>query len=186
MPRPLLTTLFVLHLILLSSEAYPLRSWLNPFGTGYGIGPEGDGKQVFQSGQGEGGELLKPVEQELVDLNQLRDQEVQPKDPAVEVQLTQGNNNNEGGGEQEKKADEKPAEANNDNNLKGGFYDKSCPNAEKIVADWLKDLTKTNANAVANILRLAFHDCFVGVSFSRPLIKPPYVFLFSKLINHGQ
>ncbi|RDX80789.1 Peroxidase 36, partial [Mucuna pruriens] len=46
--------------------------------------------------------------------------------------------------------------------LKEEFYAHSCPKAEKIVADVLSHLVKTNPNAVANILRLQFHDCFVN------------------------
>ncbi|KAK2427961.1 peroxidase [Trifolium repens] len=44
---------------------------------------------------------------------------------------------------------------------KEGFYSGSCPNAEKIVADALAEIVKMNPNAVANLLRLQFHDCFV-------------------------
>ncbi|CAL0311880.1 unnamed protein product [Lupinus luteus] len=46
--------------------------------------------------------------------------------------------------------------------LREGFYSQSCPNAEKIVADELALIAKTNPNAVPNLLRLQFHDCFVG------------------------
>ncbi|KAE9613359.1 putative peroxidase [Lupinus albus] len=46
--------------------------------------------------------------------------------------------------------------------LKEGFYKKSCPKAEKIVADMLVETFKTNPNAVSNVVRLLFHDCFVG------------------------
>lgn len=51
--------------------------------------------------------------------------------------------------------------------LKQGFYSESCPTAEKIVADALVEITKTNPNAIANIIRLQFHDCFVVVSISK-------------------
>ncbi|KAK7252399.1 hypothetical protein RIF29_36313 [Crotalaria pallida] len=46
--------------------------------------------------------------------------------------------------------------------LKVGFYSETCPNAEKIVAEELALIVKRNPNAVPNILRLHFHDCFVG------------------------
>lgn len=48
--------------------------------------------------------------------------------------------------------------------LREGFYSQSCPNAEKIVGDVLAETFKTNPNAVSNVIRLLFHDCFVGVS----------------------
>ena len=51
--------------------------------------------------------------------------------------------------------------AQNTGILKVGFYSDSCPDAEKIVADALVDILKTNPNAVANLIRLQFHDCFV-------------------------
>lgn len=51
--------------------------------------------------------------------------------------------------------------------LKQGFYSESCPTAEKIVADALVEITKTNPNAIANLIRLQFHDCFVVVSISK-------------------
>jgi peroxidase len=74
------------------------------------------------------------------------------------------NNNN-----YDDKPKEKPNDVVNDNknvgNLKQGFYSGSCPNAEKIVADTLAEIVKMNPNAVANLLRLQFHDCFVVVSF---------------------
>ncbi|XP_027362832.1 peroxidase 28-like [Abrus precatorius] len=46
-------------------------------------------------------------------------------------------------------------------NLREGFYSDTCPNAEKIVADVLANTIKKNPNAVANLIRLQFHDCFV-------------------------
>lgn len=61
--------------------------------------------------------------------------------------------------------EEKPAGVNP--NLKEGFYKNSCPNAEQIVADTYAEIAKTNPNAISNIIRLQFHDCFVVVSFSK-------------------
>ena len=56
-------------------------------------------------------------------------------------------------------ADQKPQKLSPD------FYIKTCPNAQKIVADALADIVKKNPGALGNLLRLQFHDCFVNVSF---------------------
>lgn len=51
--------------------------------------------------------------------------------------------------------------------LREGFYSESCPTAEKIVAKALVEVMRSNPNAVANLIRLQFHDCFVVVSISK-------------------
>ncbi|KAG5050748.1 hypothetical protein GYH30_002932 [Glycine max] len=53
-------------------------------------------------------------------------------------------------------ADQKPQKLSQD------FYIKTCPNAQKIVADALADIVKKNPGALGNLLRLQFHDCFVN------------------------
>ncbi|KAJ1399510.1 Secretory peroxidase [Sesbania bispinosa] len=63
--------------------------------------------------------------------------------------------------DQEEQADEPQQPINVNANLKEGFYSDSCPNAERIVADALADIVRTNPNAIANLIRLQFHDCFV-------------------------
>ncbi|CAK8537085.1 unnamed protein product [Lathyrus sativus] len=45
--------------------------------------------------------------------------------------------------------------------LKQGFYSQTCPDAEKIVAGALAEIVKVNPEAVAHLVRLQFHDCFV-------------------------
>ncbi|KAF7815775.1 peroxidase 28-like [Senna tora] len=43
-----------------------------------------------------------------------------------------------------------------------GFYRRTCPNAEQIVANQVAEIVKTNPTAIAALIRLHFHDCFVG------------------------
>ncbi|ERN17295.1 hypothetical protein AMTRI_Chr02g216240 [Amborella trichopoda] len=45
--------------------------------------------------------------------------------------------------------------------LKMGFYDKTCPNAEKIVSDFMKEHIPKVPILAASFLRMHFHDCFV-------------------------
>lgn len=49
--------------------------------------------------------------------------------------------------------------------LKIGYYNNTCPWAEKIVATEVNNLFKNNPPVIANFIRLLFHDCFVNVSF---------------------
>ncbi|KAJ6691036.1 PEROXIDASE [Salix koriyanagi] len=45
--------------------------------------------------------------------------------------------------------------------LQMGFYSKSCPNAEKIVQDYVDSHIHNAPSLAASILRMHFHDCFV-------------------------
>ncbi|PWA82380.1 peroxidase superfamily protein [Artemisia annua] len=45
--------------------------------------------------------------------------------------------------------------------LEVGFYNKVCPAAETVVANVVKDATKSDSQTPAAMLRLHFHDCFV-------------------------
>ncbi|KAI3752808.1 hypothetical protein L2E82_24845 [Cichorium intybus] len=45
--------------------------------------------------------------------------------------------------------------------LQVGFYNNVCPNAESIVAGFVKDAANSNPQIPAIMLRLHFHDCFV-------------------------
>lgn len=55
------------------------------------------------------------------------------------------------------------ADAVNQNCLKDQFYDQLCPDAERVIQNAVfAELDKNLSNAAA-IIRLQFHDCFVGV-----------------------
>ncbi|XP_008784560.1 peroxidase 3-like [Phoenix dactylifera] len=45
--------------------------------------------------------------------------------------------------------------------LQLGFYDKSCPKAEKIISDFVKEHIPNAPTLASPLLRMHFHDCFV-------------------------
>ncbi|KAL1362806.1 hypothetical protein HN51_011019 [Arachis hypogaea] len=45
--------------------------------------------------------------------------------------------------------------------LELGFYSKSCPNAEKIISDYVNEHIHKVPSLAAPLLRVHFHDCFV-------------------------
>lgn len=54
--------------------------------------------------------------------------------------------------------------------LQEGFYSNSCPKAEKIVKDYVKQHIHNAPSVAAAVLRMHFHDCFVRVCLQNPLI----------------
>ena len=54
------------------------------------------------------------------------------------------------------------------NGLRVGFYHKSCPKVEDIIFRELYRAYKKDQRLPPQVLRLAFHDCFVRVSESMP------------------
>jgi peroxidase len=48
--------------------------------------------------------------------------------------------------------------------LEMGFYDKSCPQAESIILNYVKKHISHAPTVAAPLLRMHFHDCFVRVS----------------------
>jgi peroxidase len=47
--------------------------------------------------------------------------------------------------------------------LRMGFYDKSCPVAERIVGDYVRQHVRRVPTVAPALLRTHYHDCFVRV-----------------------
>nr|GFA91444.1 peroxidase 3-like [Tanacetum cinerariifolium] len=45
--------------------------------------------------------------------------------------------------------------------LQTGFYSSSCPKAEKIIQDYVKQHIPNAPSLAATLIRMHFHDCFV-------------------------
>ncbi|KAH9531819.1 hypothetical protein CY35_19G056800 [Sphagnum magellanicum] len=58
------------------------------------------------------------------------------------------------------------------NSFKFGFYDESCPDAEKIVTSVVEAQFRSNPGIVAGVLRMHFHDCFVEGCDGSVLLDP--------------
>jgi hypothetical protein len=56
--------------------------------------------------------------------------------------------------------------------FKFGFYDESCPDAEKIVTSVVEAQFRSNPGIVAGVLRMHFHDCFVDGCDGSVLLDP--------------
>ena len=62
--------------------------------------------------------------------------------------------------------------------LQINFYAKSCPKAEKIVLDYVKEHRPNAPSLAASFIRMHFHDCFVRVCISSDQTSAIFLWFF--------
>lgn len=61
--------------------------------------------------------------------------------------------------------------------LDARYYDQTCPEAEKIILDTVRNASMHDPKVPARILRMFFHDCFVRVCHCTKFIRQCVVIL---------
>jgi hypothetical protein len=70
--------------------------------------------------------------------------------------------------------------------LSEDFYAKSCPQLFDIVEAGVKNAIRTDVRITASLLRVSFHDCWIGVLFSQLYPSPPHQYRALHLRIHAQ
>jgi hypothetical protein len=70
--------------------------------------------------------------------------------------------------------------------LREDFYVKSCPQLFDIVEAGVKNAIRTDVRITASLLRVSFHDCWIGVLFSQLSPSPPHHYRALHLRIHAQ
>lgn len=67
--------------------------------------------------------------------------------------------------------------------LRPGYYSKTCPQAEVIVRNVIKKNMAREPRSAASVMRLQFHDCFVNVTYEKPVLST-YTINLSQNLPH--
>lgn len=57
--------------------------------------------------------------------------------------------------------------------LSNDYYKQTCPTAESVIRDTIRNVTRFDPKIPARILRMHFHDCFIRVMFFNYFFLPP-------------
>lgn len=61
--------------------------------------------------------------------------------------------------------------------LDAHYYDKTCPQAQTIIFQAVRNATTYDPKVPARLLRMFFHDCFIRVSLSLSLSPSSFYYL---------